>query len=673
MDRQSFYIALKLVALAQSNHELKLENLKIDVQAPKLGELNSNMVSLVSQNDPWYIKASSKLTFDKSFDSLSPINNQLSGTRIKPMLLSTGLPIDVLGRIWSLSDLDVDGQLDRAEFHIAMQLVAKAKEGLTIPDQLPPSLLPYKKGRLTSFAAPNMATPYVDTKIWVVTFEEKSKSDVIFNQLDTDNDGYVNGSECKDVFLKTGLQALTLASIWNICDTNSSGRLNAEQFALAMHFVNKKINTGLEPPLELSPEMIPPSMRPKVLSNEAVYTNKELEELQNQVTELQREKLYYEQRASEHDIQTRQKRTELSNLELELDSLFKTLRDREYNRSEDQKRLNDFNDKFTRLNTQFSEIKRKFDSERVEVENLKFQINNTESAHLNKEQELNKIRNDIQSIRKEKFDFDGKLNMRRSVLKDLQQTFSQIESDIHLNKENVNILKQIQDLSNKLLKEYNLVLNEGAFGHQDLINQLENELIKLQNSLNTTKKLSHKTSFSSTSSFFTPQNQFSDNISNKIEPQFDPFGSFSDPFGSSNQQQSSKTQFDDTFFTNDPFAFSNTETTSRVESFSARNDPFASFKTEDPFAVFDNDKKKNPPPRPAPPRPITPSLKPTGKANDLSKRPQSAMDFTYNTKLNIFPDLDPFGSANTNDNWAAFGTSQSTANNKQQNIIDPFF
>lgn len=28
-----------------------------------------------------------------------------------------------------------------------MQLVAKAKEGLTIPEQLPPSLLPFKKSQ----------------------------------------------------------------------------------------------------------------------------------------------------------------------------------------------------------------------------------------------------------------------------------------------------------------------------------------------------------------------------------------------------------------------------------------------------------------------------------------------------------------------------------------------
>ena len=48
-----------------------------------------------------------------------------------------------------------------------------------------------------------------------------------------------------------------------MCDINNIGKLNSEQFALAMHFVNKKIVTGLDPPIELTSEMIPPSFRPK--------------------------------------------------------------------------------------------------------------------------------------------------------------------------------------------------------------------------------------------------------------------------------------------------------------------------------------------------------------------------------------------------------------------------
>jgi hypothetical protein len=53
--------------------------------------------------------------------------------------------------------------------------------------------------------------------------------------------------------------------------------------------------------------------------------------------------------------------------------------------------------------------------------------------------------------------------------------------------------------------------------------------------------------------------------------------------------------------------------------------------------------RKAPPPRPAPPRPQTPSLKPI-KPVDNQKRPQSALDFTYNQKIDLFTDFDPFAS-----------------------------
>lgn len=134
-----------------------------------------------------------------------------------------------------------------------------------------------------------------------------------------------------------------------LCDIGATGKLNCEQFALAMHFINKKLATGLDPPQELLPEMVPPSLRPKPIVTEEAHASKEFEELQTQVTELQREKLFYEQRATENEMLTRQKRTELTNLELEMESVFKTLQEREMKRSEEQKRLSDYEERLTKV------------------------------------------------------------------------------------------------------------------------------------------------------------------------------------------------------------------------------------------------------------------------------------------------------------------------------------
>ena len=48
----------------------------------------------------------------------------------------------------------------------------------------------------------------------------------------------------------------------NLCDINQEGKLNPEQFALAMWLINRK-QSGKDPPAALTPDMVPPSMRPK--------------------------------------------------------------------------------------------------------------------------------------------------------------------------------------------------------------------------------------------------------------------------------------------------------------------------------------------------------------------------------------------------------------------------
>lgn len=45
-----------------------------------------------------------------------------------------------------------------------------------------------------------------------------------------------------------------------LCDTCQSGKLNKEQFAIAMWLIKQKLN-GIDPPASLTPEMVPPSMR----------------------------------------------------------------------------------------------------------------------------------------------------------------------------------------------------------------------------------------------------------------------------------------------------------------------------------------------------------------------------------------------------------------------------
>lgn len=46
-----------------------------------------------------------------------------------------------------------------------------------------------------------------------------------------------------------------------LADTKQTGKLNQEQFALAMYLIEQKTNKGIDPPTALTPDMIPPSER----------------------------------------------------------------------------------------------------------------------------------------------------------------------------------------------------------------------------------------------------------------------------------------------------------------------------------------------------------------------------------------------------------------------------
>jgi EH domain-containing protein 1 len=83
--------------------------------------------------------------FDDQFEELSPIDGKISGRIAKAHMLKSKLPNSVLGKIWNLSDVDKDGQLDSDEFALANYLINLKLEGHELPNELPRHLIPPSK------------------------------------------------------------------------------------------------------------------------------------------------------------------------------------------------------------------------------------------------------------------------------------------------------------------------------------------------------------------------------------------------------------------------------------------------------------------------------------------------------------------------------------------------
>ncbi|RKP32741.1 hypothetical protein METBISCDRAFT_11417 [Metschnikowia bicuspidata] len=93
-----------------------------------------------------------------------------------------------------------------------------------------------------------------------ITKQEKLIYDGIFNAWDTSRKGYIEGDVAISIFGKSGLSRPDLETVWNLCDASNRGKLNKDEFAVAMHLVYLRLN-GLELPLRLPPELVPPSTK----------------------------------------------------------------------------------------------------------------------------------------------------------------------------------------------------------------------------------------------------------------------------------------------------------------------------------------------------------------------------------------------------------------------------
>ena len=95
---------------------------------------------------------------------------------------------------------------------------------------------------------------------WAVTKDEKKIYDELFKAWDGLNKGFVTGDVAIEIMGQSGLNQQDLERVWTLSDPNNRGRLDMDEFAVAMHLIYRKLN-GYPVPNRLPPELIPPSTR----------------------------------------------------------------------------------------------------------------------------------------------------------------------------------------------------------------------------------------------------------------------------------------------------------------------------------------------------------------------------------------------------------------------------
>lgn len=93
---------------------------------------------------------------------------------------------------------------------------------------------------------------------WVVS-KDKAKYDEIFYNL-SPHEGKLTGTKVKEWMLRTHLPSSVLGRIWKLADVDCDGKLDDEEFALAGHLIEVKLE-GFGLPHELPTHLLPPSKR----------------------------------------------------------------------------------------------------------------------------------------------------------------------------------------------------------------------------------------------------------------------------------------------------------------------------------------------------------------------------------------------------------------------------
>src|SRR6218665_1375134 len=90
---------------------------------------------------------------------------------------------------------------------------------------------------------------------WIVG-RDRYKYDEVFQSLNPIN-GKITGAAAKSELVKSKLPNSILGKVWKLSDIDRDGMLDADEFALAMHLVNLKLE-GHEIPNDLPQHLIPP-------------------------------------------------------------------------------------------------------------------------------------------------------------------------------------------------------------------------------------------------------------------------------------------------------------------------------------------------------------------------------------------------------------------------------